>query len=170
MPFGEKVREETIMTRQPRRWQENFVVFGLGFIFFLASISGCGGMASTGTNEEESETPIVTIREFPDVPIPQELKLDEKESFVYMTPNLATGLLVYNGKANYDVLVRFFEENLTKEGWVLRASLKYPRNFFFYQKESSVCLITMDIKARDVHLEIWVAPLEQPPYEYPGIQ
>jgi hypothetical protein len=107
----------------------------------------------------------VTVREFPDVPIPRELKLDAKESFVYATPEFATGMLVYNGNVDYDSLVRFFDESLTKNGWIIQASLKYTRTLFFYQKENRICLLTMQVTPLNVRVEIWVAPLETTAYE-----
>jgi hypothetical protein len=107
----------------------------------------------------------VTAREFPDVPIPKELKLAEEESFVYMTPEFATGILVYNGNVDYDSLVRFFDESLTKNGWIIQASLKYTRTLFFYQKENRICLLTMQVTPINVRVEIWVAPLETTAYE-----
>jgi len=108
---------------------------------------------------QEGEATTVTIREFPDVPIPGELDLDEGESFVYMSPELSAGLLVYSGNVEYDSLVKFFDESLRNNGWELRASLKYPRTLFFYQKEARVCFITIKPTTFKVQVEIWVAPL-----------
>jgi len=127
--------------------------------------SRCTKTVHTEPTGEEGPTPIVTIREFPDVPIPKELKLDAKESLVYMTPEFATGMLVYNGNVDYDSLVRFFDESLTKNGWIIQASLKYTRTLFFYQKENRVCILTMQITPLNVRVEIWVAPLETTAYE-----
>jgi hypothetical protein len=127
--------------------------------------SGCTKRIHTEPTGEEGPTPIVTVREFPDVPIPKELKLDAKESFVYATPEFATGMLVYNGNVDYDSLVRFFDESLTKNGWIIQASLKYTRTLFFYQKESRICLLTIQDTPLNVRVEIWVAPLETTAYE-----
>jgi hypothetical protein len=134
-------------------------------LFFLLVVSGCAKVIQSQSGGAETPTPIVTIREFPDVPIPTDLKLEEKESFVYVAPGLATGLLVYHGNVEYDSLVRFFDENLIQNGWVLRASLKYPQTLLFYQKESSVCLINIKPAALKMRVEIWLAPIETLPYE-----
>jgi hypothetical protein len=127
--------------------------------------SGCTKTVHTESTGEEGPTPIVTIREFPDVPIPQELDLDEKGSFVYMTPEFATGNLVYNGNVDYDSLLKFFEATMANNGWMLQASLKYTRTLLFYQKESRLCLINMEMTPLNIRVEIWVAPLETPAYE-----
>jgi hypothetical protein len=82
-----------------------------------------------------------------------------------MTPEFATGMLVYNGNEDYDSLVRFFDESLTKNGWIIQASLKYTRTLFFYQKVNRVCILTMQITPLNVRVEIWVAPLETTAYE-----
>ncbi|MGD8316025.1 MAG: hypothetical protein PVJ11_10145 [Syntrophobacterales bacterium] len=153
------------MIMRPRHRGTIIIGIGLAYLGLMMLFSGCTKRVHTGPTEEEGPTPIVTIHEFPDVPIPKELKLDQKESFVYMTPDFATGMLVYNGNVDYDSLVRFFDESLTKNGWIIQASLKYTRTLFFYQKENRVCLLTMQDTPLNVRVEIWVAPLETAAYE-----
>ena len=144
--------------------QRKSMIVGLALSLVLL-FSGCTKTVHTEPTGEEGPTPIVTIREFPDVPIPKELNLDEKESFVYMTPQFATGNLVYNGNVDYESLLKFFEETMANNGWMLQASLKYTRTLLFYQKESRICLINMQINSLNIRVEIWVAPLETPGYE-----
>ncbi|MGD8915741.1 MAG: hypothetical protein PVH35_04025 [Syntrophobacterales bacterium] len=144
--------------------QQKSVIVGIALTLVLL-FSGCTKMVHTEPSGEEGPTPIVTIREFPDVPIPKELDLEAKQSFVYMTPQFATGNLVYNGNVDYDSLLKFFEATMAKNGWILQASLKYTRTLLFYQKESRICLINMDTTAVNIRVEIWVAPLETPGYE-----
>jgi hypothetical protein len=153
------------MIMRPRHRGTIIISIGLACLGLMMVFSGCTKTVYTEPMGEEGPTPIVTIREFPDVPIPKELKLDAKESLVYMTPEFATGMLVYNGNVDYDSLVRFFDESLTKNGWIIQASLKYTRTLFFYQKENRVCILTMQITPLNVRVEIWVAPLETTAYE-----
>jgi len=144
--------------------QQKSMIFGIALTLFLL-FSACTKMVHTEPTGEEGPTPIVTIREFPDVPIPKELDLDTRESFVYMTPQFATGNLVYNGNVEYDSLLKFFEATMAKNGWILQASLKYTRTLLFYRKEGRICLINMDMTSLNIRVEIWVAPLETPGYE-----
>ena len=153
------------MIMRPRHRGTIIISIGLAYLGLMMLFSGCTKRIHTEPTGEEGPTPIVTVREFPDVPIPKELKLDAKESFVYATPEFATGMLVYNGNVDYDSLVRFFDESLTKNGWIIQASLKYTRTLFFYQKENRICLLTMQITPLNVRVEIWVAPLETTAYE-----
>jgi hypothetical protein len=153
------------MIMRPRHRGTIIISIGLACLGLMTLFSGCTKRVHTEPMGEEGPTPIVTIREFPDVPIPKELKLDAKESLVYMTPEFATGMLVYNGNVDYDSLVRFFDESLTKNGWIIQASLKYTRTLFFYQKENRVCILTMQITPLNVRVEIWVAPIETTAYE-----
>ncbi|MEE9402650.1 MAG: hypothetical protein V3V47_05560 [Desulfobacteria bacterium] len=153
------------MIMRPRHRGTIIISIGLAYLGLMMLFSGCTKRIHTEPTGEEGPTPIVTVREFPDVPIPKELKLDAKESFVYATPEFATGMLVYNGNVDYDSLVRFFDESLTRNGWIIQASLKYTRTLFFYQKENRICLLTMQITPLNVRVEIWVAPLETTAYE-----
>ena len=143
--------------------QQKSMIFGLALSLILL-FSGCAKTIHTEPSAEEGPTPIVTIREFPDVPIPKELDLDQRASFVYMTPEFATGSLVYNGNVDYDSLFKFFQETMAKNGWTLGASLKYTRTLMFYQKENRICLINMEMTALNIRVEIWVAPLQTPRY------
>jgi len=153
------------MIMRPRHRRTIIISIGLAYLGLMMLFSGCSKRVNTGPTGEEGPTPIVSIREFPDVPIPKELKLVGEESFVYMTPEIATGMLVYNGNVDYDSLVRFFDESLTRNGWIIQASLKYTRTLFFYQKENRLCLLTMQVTPLNVRVEIWVAPLETTAYE-----
>ena len=147
------------MNSQPRHRMRILAGIGLVYLLLLAWVPGCTQTIHTDKTVQGGEETTVTIREFPDVPIPGELDLDEGESFVYMSPELSAGLLVYSGNVEYDSLVQFFDESLRKNGWELRASLKYPRTLFFYQKETRVCFITIKPTTFKVQVEIWVAPL-----------
>ena len=162
------------MIMRPRHRGTIIISIGLACLGLMMVFSGCTKTVYTEPMGEEGPTPIVTIREFPDVPIPKELELDAEESFVYMTPEFATGMLVYNGNVDYDSVVRFFSETLPKNGWQLQASLKYTRTLFFYQKESRICLLTMGTTPLNVKVSIWVAPLEVPaayePMVEPGME
>lgn len=153
------------MIVRPRHRRTIIISIGLAYLGLMMLFPGCTKRVNTEPTGEEGPTPIVTAREFPDVPIPKELKLAKEESFVYMTPEFATGILVYNGNVDYDSLVRFFDESLTKNGWIIQASLKYTRTLFFYQKENRICLLTMQVTPINVRVEIWVAPLETTAYE-----
>jgi hypothetical protein len=144
--------------------QQKSMIVGIALTLFML-FSGCTKTVHTEPTGEEGPAPIVTMREFPDVPIPKELYLNARESFVYTTPDFATGNLVYNGNVDYDSLLKFFEETMAKNGWMLKASLKYTRNLLFYQKESRICLINMEMTPLNIRVEIWVAPLETPRYE-----
>jgi hypothetical protein len=137
----------------------------LAFVVVTLLFAGCAKTIHTEHTGEEGATPIVTVHEFPDVPIPKELDLDHNESFVYMTPEFATGSLVYNGNVDYDSLLKFFETSLTNNGWLLQASLKYTRTLLLYEKENRICLINMKMTPLNIRVEIWVAPLESVGYK-----
>ena len=156
------------MIIHPRHHKLVLAGIGLAYLFILAHVPGCTKTIQTDETVQQGEEAAFTIREFPDVPIPKELDLDESESFVYMARDLSTGLLVYTGNVDYDSLVKFFDESLRKNGWELRASLKYPRTLFFYEKETRACFITVRTSTFKVQVEIWVAPLEVMAFEPSG--
>ena len=61
----------------------------------------------TGKNPARAgdEGPVPVYYDFDDVLVPSELKIDRKASFVYATPNFASGVLVMDGYVDADSLV-----------------------------------------------------------------
>jgi hypothetical protein len=138
-----------------------------GLVLLLAAVFILGGMsqgcitsksAATGEGAKvRDEGPVPVYYDFDDVLVPSELKIDKKASFVYATPNFASGVLVMDGYVDADSLVAFFKENMAKDGWFLRSSFRYRRTILVYQKGNRDCLITIVDELTRTHVEIWVA-------------
>lgn len=137
-------------------------------ILFLVILFAVGGLsqgcipatktAKTGEGAKvEDEGPVPVYYDFNDILVPAELKIDKDESFVYATPNFASGVLVLDGFVDSDSLVAFFKDNMAKDGWFLRSSFRYRRTILVYQKGNRDCLITIDERVHNTHVEIWVA-------------
>ena len=140
-----------------------FEYFLIRLFAFMVS-SGC---ASSRRNTVESEDVVMTEEESPpgflyydfgDVPIPKELKIDKKKSFVYHVPGFTTGVLVLTGRVDVNSLIRFFENSMIEDNWKLACSFKSPRTVLFFSKADKNCLINITEKWLKVEVEIWVAP------------
>ncbi|MBW1982972.1 MAG: hypothetical protein JRJ12_17370 [Deltaproteobacteria bacterium] len=141
--------------------QRPFTLVFIAFLFLALPWSCTKTINSNSGELDQGEaSPIITSHEFPDVPVPRELTMDQRQSFVYSAPGLATGLMVYDGNVDYDSLVQFFQRELRAQGWNLQATLKYPRTMLLYHKDDRICLITMRTGTFKVHVEIWVAPVQ----------
>lgn len=100
--------------------------------------------------------------DFGDVPIPPELKLRTKSSFVYHTSGFSAGVLVLRGSVELGSLIQFFENNMAKDNWRVVSTFKSPRTLLLFQKERRWCVINITDEKYSTHVEIWVAPTTNP--------
>ncbi len=96
--------------------------------------------------------------DFGDVRLPEELKVDEKSSFVYRTSGFSSGLLVLEGRVELYSLITFFENSMSTDNWKFVSSFKSPRTLMLFQKESRWCVINITERNISTLVEIWVAP------------
>jgi hypothetical protein len=117
-----------------------------------------GGQPSTEQVEENAPL----YYDFGDVPIPTELKLVTKSSFVYRTSGFSAGVLVLKGAVEFGSLIEFFENNMAKDNWRIISTFKSPRTLLLFQKETRWCVINITDDKFNTHVEIWVAPTTNP--------
>jgi hypothetical protein len=136
---------------------------GIGAVLFLM-ISGCatgktGKKASAKkVTKPEKKGPSPMYYDFGDVLIPNELKINKKESFVYKTSGFSAGVLTLSGRVDVTSLIAFFENNMKKDNWRVVSSFKSPRTVLLFYKENRWCTINIIEKDFKTHAEIWVAP------------
>lgn len=124
-----------------------------------------GGCAHFNTDDEEASAdfqgkgyspPI--YYDFGDVRLPEELKVDNKSSFVYRTPGFSAGVLVLEGRVEIYSLIAFFENSMTSDKWEFVSSFKSPRTIMIFKKEDRRCVINITERKFSTLTEIWVAP------------
>ena len=137
-------------------------------VTMMLLVSGCSTLSQ---NEEDSatqpaaeqkkeETPL--YYDFGDVPVPPELRLNPKSSFVYRTQGFSAGVLVLKGRVDVGSLITFFENNMARDNWQVVSTFKSPRTLLLFQKENRWCVINITDDTYNTHVEIWVAPTVNP--------
>jgi hypothetical protein len=106
--------------------------------------------------KDEKNAPL--YYDFDDVLVPRDLTLNTKSSFVYHTPDLTAGVLVFTSKVERNSLIQFFDNNMAKDNWQTVSSFKSPRTLLLFQKENRWCVINITDNNWDTLVEIWVAP------------
>jgi len=96
--------------------------------------------------------------DFGDVLVPSEMKLQKDKTFVFRTPGLTAGVLVFKGRVEINSLIAFFEANMIKDNWTPISSFKSPRTFMLYRKENRWCVISITENEFSTSAEIWVTP------------
>jgi hypothetical protein len=134
------------------------------FFTMMCFTSGC---ITPRTKNEKNNRNKVGIRQpaslyydFGDVLIPKELKIDQKQSFIYRTGGYACGLMILTGHVELTSLINFFSNNMVKDNWRLLSTFKSPRTLLLFQKDNRWCIITITEGgfARSSEVSIWVAP------------
>ena len=137
-------------------------------VTMMLLVSGCSTLsqneedsaAQPAAEQKKEETPL--YYDFGDVPVPPELKLNSKNSFVYRTQGFSAGVLVLKGAIELGSLITFFENNMTRDNWQVVSTFKSPRTLLLFQKENRWCVINITDDTYNTHVEIWVAPTINP--------
>ena len=113
----------------------------------------------TGEKKGAATGPVPVYYDFSDILVPGELSLDRKDSFVYSTPTVTAGVLMFDGYVEGASLVNFFTVNMAKDGWTLKSSFRFRRTILNFEKGERSCLISVaEYTLQNTKVEIWVAP------------
>lgn len=148
------------------RWK---IIFWIGFIFILTSgFYGCADLFPSRTVQDqrtEAQQPVSTSYRFEDIPLPPEMTLNRKESFVYESKEIRTGFLVYEGKGEIGKLSNFFKQQLPNHQWRLLSSFELHNVMLTFIKEgwcSIIYILPQEGEAK--RIEIRFGPIEKRPF------
>ena len=136
-------------------------------IFLVLLIAGCATLskdekssseaaATTATTEAEKNKPVYL--DFDDVLVPNELTIDQDDSFVYQTAGFTVGVLALKGRVDFRSVIDFFEKNMHKDNWRLISEFKSQRAMMLFKKETRWCVISITEGTYNTLVKIWVAP------------
>ena len=114
--------------------------------------------SSNSTKKYTNDYQKSTSYDFPDIPIPKELKLDPKNSLVFESATQKVGILVYKGRVDSLSLFEYFESKLPQMGWRLRSFFKYGKYMILFSKEKRDLVIRIQDKGFTTEIYIWVVP------------
>lgn len=139
-----------IVRMRRRLW---FLSAGVGFLI----LNGCAPAFPPETVE-----PPPPVYRFADVPIPPDFVRDSTESFVFETPTLKAGIVVYRGGASVDSVVEFFKAEMPQHGWVLINSFEHQEVRLNFEKPGWSCTIRVDRRNLKTMAEIVIGPKADP--------
>lgn len=144
-------------------WQRAFWA-GVVIILLFVGIYGCKNLFSYRTireKEPEVKQPILTSYQFEDIPLPPGMTLNRKESFLYETRAIKTGLLIYEGRGEMEKLSNFFKEQMPKYQWRLVSNFELHNVMLTFIKEGwSSIIYILPQEGEMKRLEIRVGPIE----------
>lgn len=138
-------------------------------ILALFVFSGCALFNKSTKDSKESTQKSETINQvfygFPDVPIPKELTYLSEKSFVFETPSVKAGIMVFEGNVDIQSLENYFRVYLPKNGWKFINSYRYKDVILNFIKEGKTCNIKMTRAPFNSEIEIWVGPADKSPLQ-----
>ena len=142
-----------------------FALFSFSLIVVVTLALGCSRPG--GERKPSKGTPEVGERaryyHFQDVLIPGALKVKMEESFVYETPSLRVGKLVFSGRVEAQSLTNFFARNMERDGWALVNKFGFKDVVLNFSKPNRNCTVNIIDKPVKTIVEVWVGPVGKKP-------
>ncbi len=100
------------------------------------------GEVQTITNARELEGGI--IKAFPDIPIPSSHRIDLERSVIFTSPSQTVGKIALQGKGDVDSLFRFFETQMTTNGWSMVNAFQSSTSSLYFAKPGRFVAIIIE--------------------------
>lgn len=118
-----------------------------------------GGSAADSGAQTASPT---LYRDFSDILLPNEMKIDPKRTYIVEGPGMTTGILTIKGWVDRNSLMTFFKSAMQRDQWQELASFKSPTpetsSILVFQKAGRTAVISIDEGWIYTYAEIAVAP------------
>ncbi len=146
------------------------VGFGIGVMGFLL---GCGSVLQEQKKESsptQITAPTIATKvdrpdgryyDFEDIQIPNELKIDSKNSKTFQSPTVSAGLLVFDGYVDVKSLVNFFKDVMARDNWQGKGNFKLPpKTILLFEKKNKRSLFFIEENMFNTHVEVWLIPTQ----------
>ena len=97
--------------------------------------------------------------DFNDIPIPPELDVQSKNSYVFQSGQMKAGFLTLRGRVDSNSVMNFFVSALPREGWRLKGQFRYNRSLLIFDKPDKTCVILMKEETYYTYVDIYVSPV-----------
>ncbi len=134
-------------------------------LFLIGGLAGCNTMGGTKSESsgEATAQPANLYRDFKDILVPGEMKVDDKRTYIVQGPGLTTGILTLKGYVERDSLIDFFKSAMVRDDWTELASFKSPSkntsSILVFQKADRTAIINIHEESFNTYVEIAVAPM-----------
>jgi hypothetical protein len=112
----------------------------------LLMIVSCSMFDKGPVKPETAPKRLPDVREFDDVLIPREM---------------SAGLLRLSGRVEANSLMRYFQNNMTNEGWRLVTHFRSPHSLMLFQKGNRMAIIAIEDADFQTFADVWVVPLNE---------
>jgi hypothetical protein len=139
-----------------------FGILILIFAFCILNFTGCAIFPKKDTQPSGSALlEPQAILKFGDIPVPVGFKLLAKDSYAFESFGMRVGVLRYKGKANPDLVVKFYKEQMPMYNWNLLNVVEYGDRLMNFDRENETCVIGLSPVFRGNLITISVGPKSQ---------
>ncbi|GEM_PF-1300804 len=127
-------------------------------LLVVLSLVSCAGSNIGSTQNPKIDKKAITLI-FPDLPIPNDLKIVEDESVIISSPGYRGGLITLRGRLSPIAIQNYFLDALPQKGWQFISSLNARKGLMAFNKHGTgQCLITYFRSGFGYSkVEIWMA-------------
>jgi len=146
------------------RWRNNLAtyLFLAALVTMLAACSSMNSTTSSGADSADKTTAPTLYRDFDDILLPSEMKIDDKRTYIVEGSGLTTGILTIKGWVDRNSLLTFFKSAMERDKWQEIASFKSPSadtsSILVFQKANRTAVISIHEELIYTYAEIAVAP------------
>lgn len=104
----------------------------------------------------------ITKFQFEDLPIPNNFKIINDDSFVYETNNYRTGIIKYRGEDSFKNVSNFFKSELPNYSWELINSIEYKYvSQLIFEKPGWITVIYIEQDGSNVLITLAIGPISK---------
>jgi len=127
----------------------------------LLLTASCAMFEKGPAKPETAQKRLPDVREFEDVLIPREMDIDKDSSVIYRREGMSAGLLRLSGRVETNSLMRYFQNNMTNEGWRSMSQFRSCRWLMLFQKGNRMAVIALEDADLQTFADVWVVPLNE---------
>jgi len=127
----------------------------------LLVTASCAMFEKGPAKPESAQKRLPDVREFDDVLIPREMDIHKESSAIYRREGMSAGLLRMAGRVETNSLMRYFQNNMTNEGWRLISQFRSPQSLMIFQKGNRMAVIAIEDGDIETFADVWVVPMNE---------
>lgn len=148
-----------------KRWRKKPAYFLILSVLAI-TLAACSSMNATssgsGTDSAGKTASPTLYRDFDDVLLPNEMKIDPKRTYLVEGSGMTTGILTIKGWVDRNSLMNFFKSAMPRDQWQEQASFKSPaadtNSIIVFQKAGRTAVVSIHEGWLYTYVEIAVAP------------
>ncbi len=129
----------------------------------LLFLCGCASFTNDPSSKAQGLLEPAPIMRFSDIPVPAGFRLIAKDSYSFEATGVRVGVLRYQGKADPDLVVNFYKEQMAMCKWNLLNIIEYGQRVLNFERETETCIVNVSAKGNAVTITVSFGPKSQAP-------